>query len=122
MQMNKLCPQCNRRYLVTKQGLDGLWCPDDKCGYFVEHTFDDASVNPDNIFSEERVRPLRGVPMDTFCIGSEVKGRIQVQIPCGCTKEERRFLIQNAVDDLEFMKTYIAEKNLDIYTTRSKKE
>lgn len=119
------CPNCGKS-LVIKEGLEGLWCPDPKCGYYdpSDPSSEDilATGNAKEIFSEDRVKHLRGVPMDIFTIGSEAKGRIQIQIPCGCTKAERRFLINNAIDDLEYLKNTIDEKHLDIYSSRGKKE
>lgn len=110
--------------MVIKEGLEGVFCEDDKCGYFSPEIPSQADIMTDakQIFSEDRVKYLRGVPCDVFVIGSETKGRIQIQIPVGSSKAERRLVIDSALDDLEYLKDEIDKRKLDIYSTRGKKE
>lgn len=117
------CPKCGKQMLI-KEGLDGVFCEDDKCGYYSDETPSQADIVTDarQIFSEDRVKYLRGVPCDVFIIGSETKGRIQVQIPVGSSKAERRLIIDSALDDLQYLKNEIDKRGLDIYTTKGKKE
>lgn len=117
------CPKCGSQ-MVKNEGLDGLFCSNQKCQHYLaeEPGIDDYITDAKTIFSEERVKHLRGVPVDTITIGSETKGRVQIQIPCGCTKAERRVLIDAMLDDLEYLKTQIESRGMDIYTSRGKKE
>lgn len=117
------CPKCGGQ-LIKHEELLGLFCTNPKCGYYTEEEpkLDDYITDAKTIFSEERVKHLRGVPVDTITIGSETKGRVQIQIPCGCTKAERRVLIDAMLDDLEYLKTQIESRGMDIYTSRGKKE
>lgn len=117
------CPKCGKQ-MVIKEGLEGSFCEDDKCGYFSPEIPSQADIMTDakQIFSEDRVKYLRGVPCDVFVIGSETKGRIQIQIPVGSSKAERRLVIDSALDDLQYLKDEIDKRKLDIYSTRGKKE
>lgn len=101
-----------------------MFCEDDKCGYYTPDTPSQSDIVTDakQIFSEDRVKYLRGVPCDVFTIGSETKGRIQIQIPVGSSKAERRLIIDSVLDDLEYLKAEIDKRELDIYTTKGKKE
>lgn len=117
------CPKCGKP-MVIKEGLEGVFCEDEKCGYYSPDTPSQADIITDvkQIFSEDRLKPLRGVPCDTFIVGSETKGRLQIQIPVGCSKTERRLVIDSALDDMEYLKSEIDKRQLDIYTTRGMKQ
>jgi len=90
---------------------DSLFC--DKCGSWSE---DDSPRVKGSIFSEARLKPLRGVPTNTFSCGSETKGRIQLQIPISATDSEKREMIDSAIDSLKYMLDEIKRKDLDIFT------
>jgi hypothetical protein len=117
------CPKCKGN-LVIKDGLDGLFCENESCKYWVDKTpsQEELLTNTSEMFSEDRVKHLRGVPMIQMTIGSEVKGRISIQMPCSCTKAERRTLINEYLDDLQYLKSAVEERGLDIYSSRGGKK
>lgn len=116
------CPKCGN-FLVKMDGLTGLFCSDKECGYFEEREVipSDLLVTPSDIFSEERVKSLRGVPCNKIVLGSETKGRIEIQIPCNASDVDRRTLIEQAVADLKYTKQCIENSGMDIYSARGKK-
>lgn len=121
------CPNCGKA-MVVKSEFDGVWCTNPECIRLGRDWLDrepkpsEIVSSPSDIFSEERTKHLRGVPVQSMTIGSETKGRIVVQIPCSATKEESKFLIDCALDNMQYLKEQIISRGLDIYTSRGKKE
>lgn len=120
-----VCPKCKKEHLTTMDGLSGLFCPDKECGYYEERagiSKQDFLLTPSEVFSEEKVKSVRGVPCNQICLGSETKGRLVIQIPCNAQDSERKMLIETAVNDLKYTKECIEKAGIDIYTSRKKGE
>lgn len=100
--------------LIKVEGLDGYSC--DKCGMFVESTTEFEPFSPD--YSEEKLKSIRGVPVNRITIGSESKGRIEVSIPIFVTLEEQKEIINQQLSLLEYTKAQIQERDLDIMPKR----
>lgn len=92
---------------------ESLFC--DKCGEWAE---DEAPRVKGSVFSEARLKPLRGVPTNTFSCGSETKGRLQIQIPINATDAEKKEIIDSAIDSLKYILDEVKRKELDIFTGR----
>jgi hypothetical protein len=99
--------------LIEVEGLTGLFCDD--CG---AHYEDESDEQPVNIFSEDKLKMARGVPVNKFCIGSETKGRIEISIPIYASKIIQKKIIDEQIEMLQYLKDSIEEKGLDIMTKR----
>lgn len=95
------------------EGLDGVFCQ--VCG---AHYEDDSEQKDTDIFSEEKLKMARGVPVNKFCIGSETKGRLEISIPIYASKVVQRKIIDEQIDMLQYLKDSIEERGLDIMTKR----
>lgn len=98
--------------------LEGLYC--NKCSKHIEGTvkFGSEDVALRHLYSEDRAKVVRGVPMSYIKIGSETKGRIEISIPCYATATEARAIIDKHLDYLKYTSIGIESRDLDIFTTR----
>ena len=116
--MNSKC-SCGGTFIHI-EGLEGYQC--DCCGAYVEalnQGFSDtleSSFKPD--YSEEKMKSIRGVPVNRIIIGSESKGRVEISIPIFVTYDEQKKIIDQQLALLEYTKAQILEKNLDIMPKR----
>lgn len=100
------------------EGLEGLFC--DKCGAFLDTpAYASASASAvEKTYTEEKLKAVRGTPVNRFIIGSESKGRIEVSVPIFATKEEQKALIDQQLNLMQYMKSRIDELGLDIMPKR----
>lgn len=114
--MNSKC-SCGGTY-VHIEGLEGYQC--DCCGDYKDaldlSDFTVPSFKPD--YSEEKMKSIRGVPVNRIIIGSESKGRVEISIPIFVSYEEQKKIIEQQLSLLEYTKSLILEKNLDIMPKR----
>lgn len=96
------------------EGLEGYTC--DTCGAYRETLWETENYHPD--YSEEKLKTIRGVPVNRIIIGSESKGRIEVSVPIFVTYEEQKEIINQQLSLLEYTKAQILERNLDILPKR----
>lgn len=100
---------------VHIDGLEGYQC--DNCGAYRDSLWDDSeSFKPD--YSEEKMKSIRGIPVNRITIGSESKGRVEISIPIFVTFEEQKEIINQQLSLLEYTKAQILERNLDIMPKR----
>lgn len=76
----------------------------------------ESQFKPD--YSEEKMKSIRGIPVNRIIIGSESKGRVEISIPIFVTYEEQKKIIDQQLSLLEYTKALIQEKNLDIMPKR----
>ena len=101
--------------------LEGMFC--DKCGEFANISLEETgNADLNAIYDPERVKQFRGTPMNEITLGSETKGRVKICIPSFCTKQEAEILINMQLDYLSYLKGEVEKRNLDIYSTRGKKD
>jgi hypothetical protein len=114
--MNSKC-SCGGTY-VQVEGLEGYYC--DCCGGYKEiiesHDFAESNFKPD--YSEEKLKSIRGIPVNRIIIGSESKGRVEISIPIFVSYDEQKKIIEQQLSLLEYTKAQILEKNLDIMPKR----
>lgn len=101
------------------EGLEGYQC--DRCGAYVDDIgfsayVTDREYKPD--YSEEKMKTIRGVPVNRITIGSESKGRVEISIPIFVTFEEQKKIINQQLSLLEYTKAQILERDLDIMPKR----
>lgn len=98
--------------------LEGMYC--NRCSKHIEGVVslkeEDKALR--HMYSEDRAKVVRGVPMSYIRIGSETKGRIEISIPCYATSSEARAIIDKHLDYLKYTSNGIEERELDIFTTR----
>ena len=113
---------------VKIEGLEGMYC--EKCNNWVPENDNSipASLVEDNVYTKvgklydvDRIRAIRGVPLNEICIGSETKGRVKISIPSYATPEEAKALISINLDLLQYTKNEIERRGLDIFSSRGKK-
>lgn len=114
--MTKMC-ECGGTFEKI-EGLEGMFC--NKCNAYTpdEPTSTDKTFEMSSIYSEERLKSIRGVPHSTISIGSETKGRLQVMIPAYCTPSERKYLIDSNIDSLQYALSEIKKRGIDIMPSR----
>ena len=112
MKMNAKC-SCGGSF-VQIEGLEGYQC--DNCGAYVDSIGDSKDFKPD--YSEEKMKSIRGVPVNRIIIGSESKGRVEISIPIFVSFEDQKKIIDQQLTLLEYTKAKILEKNLDIMPKR----
>lgn len=101
-----------------EDGLEGLFC--DTCGAFKEgHPLDklkDLTIctSVEKSYTEDKLKAIRGIPVNRIIIGSESKGRVEISVPIFVSKEEQKFLIDQQLDLLEYAKSEIKRRDLDI--------
>ena len=94
------------------EGLEGLWC--DTCGANVP----DFTKGVESSFTDDKLKSVRGVPVNRIIIGSESKGRLEITGPIFLSFEEQNRLVDQQIALLEYTKSQIAEKGLDIMPKR----
>ena len=94
------------------EGLEGLWC--DTCGANVP----DFTKGVESSFTDDKLKSVRGVPVNRIIIGSESKGRLEITAPIFLSFEEQKRLVDQQIALLEYTKSQIAEKGLDIMPKR----
>lgn len=106
--------------------LDGLRC--NKCGTVLScdtskiDTEDAPGLDLSAIYSEDRLKSIRGVPMSSLSIGTPSKGAINIIFPPFCTVEEQHALIDAELEVLRHAKDKVQSLGLDIYSSRGKKD
>ena len=112
--------ECGGKFIKI-DGLEGCYC--DKCNNWVPWEYpDEDPIDASALFNIERIKAIRGVPLNEICIGSETKGRVKIAIPAYATSEEAKAIISMNLDLLQYTKNEIEKRNMDIYTSRGKKE
>lgn len=116
MQSNKC--NCGGTF-VQIEGLEGYQC--DCCGAYVDNIFQSEDLittkfAPD--YSEEKLKSIRGIPVNRIIIGSESKGRVEISVPIFVSYEDQKKLINQQLSLLEYTKAQILERNLDIMPKR----
>lgn len=98
--------------------LDGLFC--NECGKHIEGviTFDESDKALRHLYSEDRAKVVRGVPMHYLKLGSETKGRIEISIPCYATNAESVALVDKQLALMKYAKDQVEVLDLDIFTGR----
>ena len=103
------------------EGLEGCYC--DKCNaWSSEEICESAPVSIEKLYLPERIKDIRGIPLNAITIGSESKGRVAISIPSYATPEEAKQVISMYLDLLQYTKDEIDRRGLDIYSSRGKKE
>ena len=98
------------------EGMEGYFC--DTCNCFREDTFDDSVLDVTKMYTEDKLKSIRGVPVNRITIGSESKGRLEISFPIFVSKEEQKALISQQLDLLEFTISEIKNRNIDIIPKR----
>lgn len=110
------CTKCNGR-LEKIEDLEGSWCEDCNEHYNFElGTTSDTLIR--SMYSEERLKSIRGVPTNRMKMGSETKGRIEVEWPINAEYDEIKAKIDQSVEAMAYFKRKVEEHNLDIFTGR----
>lgn len=110
------CTKCGGM-LERIEDLEGSWCAD--CGehYDVEIT-EDSNALMRRMYSEDRLKAIRGVPTNGMKMGSETKGRIEVVWPINAEFEEIKAMIDTSVEAMDYFKKSVKQHDLDIFTGR----
>ena len=104
------------------EGLEGYQC--DVCGAYVDSLTEypdflsELTVEKVPEYTEEKLKSIRGIPVNRIIIGSESKGRVEVSIPIFVSFEDQKKIIRQQLSLLEYTKNLILEKNLDIMPKR----
>lgn len=100
---------------LPEDGLNGLFC--DKCGAYMElDTTEDVRV--EKSYTEEKLKAIRGVPVNRIIFGSESKGRLEISVPIFASKEEQKILIDQQLSLLQYAKQEAERMGLDIMPKR----
>lgn len=100
---------------LPEDGLNGLFC--DKCGAYMElDTTADTRV--EKTYTEEKLKAIRGVPVNRIIFGSESKGRLEISVPIFASKEEQKILIDQQLSLLQYAKQEAERMGLDIMPKR----
>lgn len=100
---------------LPEDGLNGLFC--DKCGAYMElDTIADTRV--EKTYTEEKLKAIRGVPVNRIIFGSESKGRVEISVPIFASKEEQKILIDQQLSLLQYAKQEAERMGLDIMPKR----
>ena len=94
------------------EGLEGLWC--DTCGANVP----DFTRGVESSFTDDKLKSVRGVPVNRIIISSESKGMLEITAPIFLSFDEQKRLIDQQIALLEYTKSQIQAKNLDIMPKR----
>lgn len=110
------CTECNG--ILERVGeLEGSWCTE--CGKHFDIEIEDTpDVLVRRMYSEDRLKSIRGVPTNRMKIGSETKGRIEVEWPINAEFEEIQAKIDQSVRAMAYFKRKVEEHDLDIFTGR----
>lgn len=99
------------------EGMEGYFC--DRCGSFKDEILSGPDgVDVSSLYVEERLKSIRGVPVNRITIGSESKGRLEISIPIYITHEEQKAIIGKHLDLMEYAKNEIERRGLDIMPAR----
>lgn len=101
---------------VPVDGLEGMFC--DKCGAFMNESSDVKSASVESSYTEDKLKSVRGTPVNRFIIGSESKGRVEISIPIFASKAEQKQLIDQQLDLMAYLKSQIDARGLDIMPKR----
>lgn len=99
---------CGGNYMSI-EGLEGYTC--DSCGAFM-------NSDPTRDYSEDKLKSIRGIPVNRFIIGSESKGRIEISLPIFLSVDEQKKIIEQQLDLLKFTKEKIKNDDIDIMPNR----
>lgn len=110
------CTKCGGR-LERIDELEGSWCMDcnEHHDIELENTQDDLIRR---MYSEDRLKAIRGVPTNRMKMGSETKGRIEVEWPINAEFDEIKAKIDQSVEAMAYFKRRVEENGLDIFTGR----
>lgn len=103
-----------------EEGLEGMFC--DVCGAFKPPSISDKMITinraVEKSYTEDKLKSIRGVPVNRIIIGSESKGRLEISVPIFVSKEEQKLLIDQQLDLLEYAKHEIDRRKLDVMPKR----
>ena len=102
-----------------EEGLEGMFC--DVCGAFKPSPlspFPTIDKAVEKSYTEDKLKSIRGVPVNRIIIGSESKGRLEISVPIFVSKEEQKLLIDQQLDLLEYAKHEIDRRKLDVMPKR----
>lgn len=112
------CKECGGD-LRHIDGLEGSWCIECDTHHDVELDKESPNVVIGKMFSEERIRSIRGVPTNRFSIGSETRGRIELNWPINSSREEIDTYIKENLDLYERIVDEVRNKrDLPVFTKR----
>ena len=94
-----------------EDGLEGLFC--NKCGAYMKY----ESATKD-LYSDDKLKSIRGVPVNRIILGSESKGRIEVSVPMYASWAEQKALIDQQLLLLKYAKKKAEQMDLDIMPKR----
>jgi hypothetical protein len=106
---------------AKSKDLDGLVC--NRCNAFISGDTNkieniDVSSSMADLYSEDRAKSMRGVPVEKYTLGSESKGRIEIIVPIYASEEERSLLIERGVATMERILSQVKDRELDIFSSR----
>lgn len=106
--------KCGGEYLHT-DGLDGYYC--NKCNKWVE-SVDEHEASLSVIYDQERIKAIRGLPVNEIIYGTDGRGKVKVSIPVYASEEEAKFLIDMNVSLLKYTINKCNDCGLDIGSKR----
>jgi len=91
----------------------GEYCPNMNCknAPIIE---DELITNSKQLFSEESLKSLRGVPTHKIIFGTESKGRVVAEIPINVHRKDAENIVKELVDILKYGKEYARSVGLDV--------
>lgn len=103
---------------LREEGLNGFFC--DRCGAYSDSVPDnnDSESRVEKSYTEEKLKAIRGVPVNRIIFGSESKGRVEISVPIFASKEEQKQLIDQQLSLLQYAKQEAERRNLDIMPKR----
>lgn len=110
----KKCQICG--FAICSDSAIGVYCTNPKCRYGLldESDITASESQNTNLFSEESLKSLRGVPCNEIIFGSESKGRIRAVIPVHIPRKNAENIIKELVDILKYGKDYARSIGLDV--------
>ena len=105
-------------YFSKIEGLDGYFC--EKCNAHIDSLPEEKMMSETmtDLYSEDNLRTLRGVPHTTYTCGSETKGRVCIQVPANASKEQTDSIIRERLESLKYMLDMARDLNLNIFTNK----
>lgn len=105
-------------YFSKIEGLDGYFC--EKCNAHIDEIPEDPDMptTMSELYSEDNLRTLRGVPHTTYTCGSETKGRVCIQVPANASRAQTDKIIQERLESLKYMLELAKDLNLNIFTNK----
>ena len=91
----------------------GEYCPNTNCknAPIIE---DELITDSKQLFSEESLKSLRGVPTHKIIFGTESKGRVVAEIPINVHRKDAENIVKELVDILKYGKEYARSVGLDV--------